>query len=124
MGPCSSRDEAIAEAIVGEVYTELEPDEEHPEWRISIHVSEILRPSVSMMTLDGKRVLEDLDELRYPEWRFFTGVTNKQEDDLTNRLTTALHEWARVNNIEPYSWCAVDSRNDETVVLPHPANEQ
>ncbi len=126
VGPCTTRDDAIREAIKNETYTELEPDVENSGWRIKIHLCECVRLEVSDMEVDGQRVLEILED-RYEDFSFedplFSNVTADQAKSLGDALTAVLHAWARHHEITFPSWCFQGERHAEDVVL-HPVPEE
>lgn len=129
VGPCRSREEAIGLALSDDIYTEIDPDAEHPEWRVSIYLTEATKHELEDIKIsDAGRILEHLSEDVYYDWldpdddgNLFD-YTPEQERDLSARLTSALHQWARHHKLAPKSFMFRDMRNSEWVVLPHPDN--
>jgi hypothetical protein len=123
IGPHKTRADAIKEAIDQQVYIELEPNDDEPEWRVSLYVCQGVCPTVLDMVIYGDRFLEDLDT-RYEDWSYeealFINVTRDEEEDLGRVLTEALHAWAVRHGISFPNWSFQESRHEQTVVMPHP----
>ena len=126
VGPEPTRDAAIAEAVGQCAYAELDPEPpEHPDWRILIHVCEATQHTADDLKIDADDVLERLYTC-YEDWvdpdnddALFT-VTAEDVADLSTRLIQVLHDWAKDKKLNAFMFA--DSRNHETVVLPHPDN--
>ena len=127
VGPLPTRQEAIDEAISSEIFTEIDPDPGggHPEWRIKMEVVEATKTLVTDITLDADRILEDLADSNHetldPDGDgnlFDLGPGDVK--DLEGRLNAAFHEWARDKKFN--NWAFRETRNEETLYLPHPQN--
>ena len=128
IGPCKTRQEAIEEAIGQSCFNELEPEPpEHPDWRIAIYVCEADSPEMTDLTIDGRRVLEDVENAN-SDWDdpdgdgMFTDVTGANAIDLGTRLTAAFREWITALGLTLRYAAFQKTRHAECVVLPHPWN--
>jgi hypothetical protein len=124
VGPCTTREEAIAEAISSCIFSEIEPKNPGDPWTIRFYVIEATQWQISDIKIDANTVLENLSEHVYEEMLDPEGDGNlfdlSPEDtkNLSLFLTKAFHEWAVDKKLK--NWAFKDSRNGEWIELPHP----
>jgi hypothetical protein len=105
-GPCSSREEAIAEGRY-----ECEAGE-------SFYIAEACRGG--LQNFIGDNLLEWIDDRHYemsdPDGDPISANIQKAEwNDLQKRLDVASQEWAKANNINRHIWAFRAMRNQETI---------
>lgn len=128
IGPCDTRDEAIAEATQ-DCSGEFQ-DEADGKWKVGIHLVEARQDPLRLSRfVDVERMLEraeeDVSESDMVNYDFgddgpFFKATPVQENDLEARIKKACDEWQDAHSIayKPHTFSA--SRNHDYVVVPHP----
>ncbi|NTG85841.1 hypothetical protein G6L15_06715 [Agrobacterium rhizogenes] len=130
VGPCVSREEAIA-AATDECVGEFKDDD--GQWKLSIHVVEARQDPLRLADWIGAdRLLEMADDQlcdsdrvshEYEEGPWFAAST-EQEADLAERIKRACDDWQAAHGLMFKSSTFTHTRNKDGVVVPHPNAEE
>lgn len=128
IGPCSSRDEVIAEAT-DEVLGEFQDGDT---WKLGFHICEANKPPLRLADWIGADDLlgqaevaicdSDRVSCEYDEGPWFH-ASAEQEADLERRVKAACDAWQAAHGLVFTCTSFSSSRNHEHVVVPHPLPE-
>ena len=123
IGPCDTREQALAEAIADELGIF---DDADGQTKLSIHLVEARKDPLRLATwIDIERMLEHAEEAiiesdlgcEHDNGPFFDAAP-EQEADLKARIARACDEWQAAHAIRPTTWTFTHMRNHEHVVVP------
>jgi len=123
VGPYNSRQEAIDAAIMSGQMQEVEPDDEHKEWRIRVAVVEACKCAIDDLRIDEGSFLSDLEitneELLDPDGDMpLIDADDKDLVVLRTKLKEALISWVEECDVKLHFFMFSDTRNEETLTLP------
>ncbi|MDE4303988.1 hypothetical protein PXK30_03575 [Phaeobacter gallaeciensis] len=133
-GPCDTKEGAIAEALHAGEFIEIDPDDENPDWRVSMWVGEYQHKHVNLAQyFDAKRFIDDAyepidengegadeDGERHP----LEELSTDDIEALESAVRQAIWTWQHDRKIPLKSWWVEAVSGHEPVTLPHPNNDQ
>lgn len=131
-GPCDTKEAAIEEALHAGDYTEIDPDDDNPEWRASMWVGEYQNKHVDLSKyFDAQSFIEqtyepidengegaDEDGERHP----LEELSSEDISALETAVRSAIWNWQHSREIPLKSFWVEAVSGHEPVTVPHPDN--
>jgi|GEM_PF-1959468 len=132
-GPCDTKEAAIGEALGEGEFSEIDPDDENPEWRASMWVGEYQSKHVDLSKyfnaqnfideayepIDENGEGADEDGERHP----LEELSSEDIAALETAVRQAIWKWQNTRNLKLKSWWVDVVSGPEIVTAPHPNNE-
>lgn len=132
-GPCDTKHAAIAEALAEGEFSEIEPDDENPEWRAAMWVGLYQHKHVDLSKyfnaqtfideayepIDENGEGADEDGERHP----LEELSSEDIEALETAVRSAIWNWQHTRKLPLKAWWVEAVSGHEPVTVPHPNSD-